>query len=212
MTGLEAYKLFTALNNHFTQNRYDYFKYNGQINIKSETFEKHRNRGRYESLAHKLTNLTSSKEERENFIVANLIEAKGRAWIGTLAMGDADDIYLRWQGRVQALAYNISNEIKLLLENQTSFNDLFKCVEHEHPEILKAYLRGDISLESFVVLDICLDFIPRMSEKLGDDRNWMLAKMKTIKYRPFVKRLNIDVAGLSKTIQQAVREMMGVTN
>jgi hypothetical protein len=200
MTGLEAYKLFTSLNNHFSQMSYDYFKYGGNVTIKPETFENHKNRFRYEALAKKLTGKT--KEDQENFVVANLIEIKGKAWIGSLA-GDADEIYLRWRGRVESLQYNLTNEIKLLLEDH-SFNELFKCGEHDHPEILKAYMRGDVSLETFVALDMCVNFVPKMSENLGDDRNWLLVKNKAFKYKPFIQRLGIDTTKLSKIIMEVI--------
>ena len=200
MTGLEAYKLFTSLNNHFSQMSYDYFKYGGNVTIKPETFENHKNRFRYEALAKKLTGKT--KEDQENFVVANLIEIKGKAWIGSLA-GDADEIYLRWRGRVESLQYNLTNEIKLLLEDHT-FNELFKCGEHDHPEILKAYMRGDVSLETFVALDMCVNFVPKMSENLGDDSNWLLVKNKAFKYKPFIQRLGIDTTKLSKIIMEVI--------
>jgi hypothetical protein len=204
MTGFEAYKLFMALNNHFFSASYDYFSYGGKVNVKAETYDAKRSdeKNRYDRLARKF----QTKEELENFIVANLLVAKKRAWIGALG-GDANDIYIRWQGRVQALTYNITNEIRHLLEDRESFNSLFACDEHEHPEILKAHMRGDVSLESFVVLDICLNFVPTMSKKLGDDRNWLLVKNKSRKYRPFLERLNIDVGSLSAAIQQVVKEM-----
>jgi hypothetical protein len=207
MTGLEAYKLFTSLNNHFSQMSYDYFKYGGNVTIKPETFENHKNRFRYEALAKKLTGKT--KEDQENFVVANLIEIKGKAWIGSLA-GDADEIYLRWRGRVESLQYNLTNEIKLLLEDHT-FNELFKCGEHDHPEILKALIRGDVSLETFVILDLCIGFIKKLDDILCDDRIWMPVKNKAVKYRPFIERLNINVGNLSRAIQLAAKEM-GVTH
>ena len=201
MTSFEVYKLFLSLNNHFFQNNYDYFKYKGAVPVKPETFNNKRQdeKYRYERLIHKF----STKEELENFIIANLLEAKKRVWVGALFGGDADDIYLRWQGRVQALEYNVVNEVRSLVENQ-KFNDLFKCIEHEHPEILKALMRGDLSLESFVILDMCINFIPKMSENLGDDRNWMIVKNKALKYRPFLERLNINAGSMSKAIQRAI--------
>jgi hypothetical protein len=209
MTGFEAYKLFMALNNHFFSNGYNYFTYNGAVNVKPETYDAKRSdeRNRYDRLARKYPD----KEELENFIVANLLEQKKRAWIGVLG-GEAPEIYIRWRGRVESLQYNLINELKLLLEDNTSFTDLFyKCSEHEHPEILKAHMRGDMSLETFVVLDICLDFIPKIDKKLGDDRSWMLVRNKSIKYRPFIERLNINVGSMSKAIQLALNEM-GVTH
>ncbi len=209
MTGFDVCKMFQALNNHFFQNNYDYFKYKGTVPLKQETYDAKRQdeKHRYDRLAKKF----STKEDLENFIVANLIESKKRTWVGNLFGGDADDVYLRWQGRTQAIQYNLTNEIQKVLEDQESFNSLFKCNEHEHPEILKAHMRGDLSLETFVVLDVCLDFVPKLNEKLGDDRSWMVVKNKSIKYRPFIERLNINVGSLSKAIQLAAKEM-GVTH
>jgi T4 gene Gp59 loader of gp41 DNA helicase C-term len=204
MTGFECNKLFIALNNHFFQNKYDYFEYHGAVNVKPETYDAKRSdeKHRYDRLARKFPD----KEDLENFIVANLLESSKRAWIGTLFGGEADDRYTRWQSRTQAIQYNLVNEISGLLDNH-SFNDLFKCDANSHPAILKAHLRGDVSLESFVVLDICLNFIPKIDEKLGDDRSWMGVRNKALKYRPFLERLNIDVGKLSKAIQQAVKEL-----
>ena len=209
MTGFDACRMFQALNNHFFQNNYDYFKYKGTVPLKQETYDAKRQdeRHRYDRLAKKFP----TKEDLENFIVSNLIESKKRTWVGNLFGGDADDVYLRWQGRTQALQYNLTNEIQRLLEDQDSFNNVFKCNEHEHPEILKAHMRGDLSLETFVVLDICLNFVPNLNKKLGDDRSWMIVRNKSIKYRPFIERLNINVGSLSKAIQLAAKEM-GVTH
>ena len=209
MTGFDTCRMFQALNNHFFQNNYDYFKYKGTVPLKQETYDAKRQdeRHRYDRLAKKFP----TKEDLENFIVSNLIESKKRTWVGNLFGGDADDVYLRWQGRTQALQYNLTNEIQRLLEDQDSFNNVFKCNEHEHPEILKAHMRGDLSLETFVVLDICLNFVPNLNKKLGDDRNWMIVRNKSIKYRPFIERLNINVGSLSKAIQLAAKEM-GVTH
>ena len=209
MTGYDACRLFLALNNHFFQGSYDYFKYQGTVPLKQATYDAKRQdeKYRYERLGKKF----QTKEELENFLMSNMIEAKKRMWVGSLTGGDADDIYLRWQGRTEAIRYNLTEEIKTLVEDQESFNSLFVCTAHDHPEILKAHMRGNFSLESFVILDICLNFIPKIDEKLGDDRSWMLIKNKSLKYRPFLERLNINVGGLSKAIQQAVQEM-GVTH
>ena len=36
MTGYEAYELFQALKRHFTQEKFDFFKYRGHINTSKE--------------------------------------------------------------------------------------------------------------------------------------------------------------------------------
>ena len=39
MSPFEAYKLYTAIKNHFTTESYDYFKYNGKVRASEHTFE-----------------------------------------------------------------------------------------------------------------------------------------------------------------------------
>jgi hypothetical protein len=211
MTGFDACKMFQALKFHFFKPTFDYFRYKGSVSMKVETYEAKRSdeRNRYERLIKKFP----AQEDLENYIVANLIERadKPNWWIGNLAGEESQDCYVRWQGRTQAIRYNLIHEVQRLLENCDSFNALFKCDENTHPEILKAHIRGDVSLETFVVLDICLNFIPKIDQKLGDDRNWMNVRNKAIKYKPFLERLNIDVGSMSRAIQCAVTEM-GVSN
>ena len=208
MNSFETYKLFLALNNHFFQVNYDYFKYSGGVPVKAETFEKKRQdeKYRYERLGKKY----QEKEDLENFFVANLLEAKKRMWVGALFGGDADEIYVKWQGRTQSYQYSVLSELKKMIHDHDGFNCLFKNEEGQHPEILKSYMRGDLSLESFVILDMCLGFIPNLDTRLGDDRNWMLVKNKALKYRPFLERLNINISKLRKEILTAVKES-GVT-
>lgn len=205
MNGFDTYKLFLALNNHFFQGSYDYFKYAGNVTIKSETYndKKSFEKYRYETLGRKF----KDKEDAENFIVANLLEAKKRTWIGSMAGPQPEDVYLKWQARVQSLQYNLTNQLSKLLENNFKFNSLFKCEESQHPEILKAYMREELSLESFVILDMCLGFIERLDKKIGEDRNWMLVKRKSEKYKPFLERLNIDVQNIKKVICKVVQDM-----
>lgn len=210
MNGYEVYKLFTALNNHFNTDRYDYFKYQGNINIKVETFENHRNRNRYESLAKKISRVTNTREEAENFIVANLMEVKSKPWIGSLGE-DSYEIYNHWRGRVESFQYNLTNEIAPLLDDNT-FNKLFECDEHNHPEILKALLRGSLSWESFIVLDMCINFIPKIDQKLQNDNTWIKTKFKVIRYKPFLERLNIDVAKLCTALQYTIQQAKEFTD
>jgi hypothetical protein len=204
MTGIDVCKLYTAMNNHFFSKNYNYFAYHGTVQLKQETYDKKRQdeQYRYERLGKKFR----TKEELENFILANLINVKRRLWVGMLFGGDADEVYLRWQGRIQAPQYNLTSELKRVLDGKDSFNGLFQCEAGKHPDILRGLMRGDMSLESFVFLEICIGFIANLDPKLGDDRNWMIVRDKTLKYRPFLERLNIPVSSLRKAISTAIKE------
>lgn len=209
MTGFDVCKLFQALNNHFFQPNYDFFKYHGGVPLKFDTYDAKRQdeKHRYDRLGKKY----HTTEDLENFMVANLLESKKRLWVGTLFGGEADNVYVRWQGRTQAIQYNLTSEVRRLVDRLNSFNSIFKVGDNEHPEILKAYLRGDISLESFVLLDLCIPFIDNIDLKLNDDRNWSIVKHKAVKYRPFLERLNSNIPALRKAVLESIKGM-GVTS
>jgi hypothetical protein len=209
MTGYDVCRMFMALNNHFFQPNYDYFKYKGGVPLKYDTYEAKRSdeKHRYDRLAKKFQNV----EDLENFFVSNLLESKKRLWVGSLFGGEPDNVYTRWEGRTQSIQYNLTSEVKRIVDRLESFNALFKVGENEHPEILKAHLRGDISLESFVILDLCVGFIDNIDAKLKDDRNWTIVKHKAIKYKPFLERLNINIPALRKAVLESIRGL-GVTN
>ena len=202
--------MFTALNNHFFEQNYDYFRYGGKVPIKADSYNKKRQdeRHRYDRLAKKF----HTKEELENFIVANLITSKKRLWVGLLFGGGADETYVEWKGRVQSLTYRTISELKLLLQDGTPLRQLFVCNEHQHPEILKALMRKTLSLETFVILDMCINFIPGIDSKLKDDRSWLPERRKAQAYKPFLQRLNIDVKALRKAIRTVVETCGGTGN
>ena len=69
-----------------------------------------------------------------------------------------------------------------------------------HPEILKAYLRENISIETLVILDKILGFKKDFDSKLQDPV-WESVSMRMKKYSPF---LNIDVFRYKKILKEVV--------
>jgi len=197
MTGFEAYKLFQSLNNHFFS-EYDYIKYSGGLSIKPETYEKksQSEKYRYERLGRKF----GSKEDLENFIVSNLVVTKKRLWIGALAGNEPEENHRQWQQRIESLQYTFASEMKAVIDKMGSFNAIFKAEEGQHPELLKSLIRSEISMETFLLLDMCVSFISRFSEKLKEDRNWLNIRFKALKYKPFLERLEINTEKLKDTL------------
>lgn len=206
MTGYEAYKLFSALSRHF-EGKYDYFKYGTNISLNPETYEKKPSNivNRSEHLARK----HPYPDELEEFILATMVTPMSkRPWIGDMLGNEAQERYVAWQGRTQSLNYNFVGEMKSLLRRTDSLEALFSVRPNEHPEILLALLRKDISLESFVLLDMATDFITRLDRKsaLSEDRIWRESKLKVQKYRPFLER-RITVKELRAALLQAIRDL-----
>ena len=69
-----------------------------------------------------------------------------------------------------------------------------------HPQILKEYLRENISIETMVILDKILAFRQEFDEKLQDPV-WQTVSMRMKKYSPF---LNIDVFRYKKVLKEVV--------
>ena len=53
MTGYEVYKMYLALKQHFTNDKYDYRKYRGRVNASEKAFEERRDRYFFKKLATK---------------------------------------------------------------------------------------------------------------------------------------------------------------
>ena len=119
--------------------------------------------------------------------MANMVDAKKKVWVGELFGGPADEQYSQSACRIAA-QYNAASQIKKLVEAVGGFNELFLTKEKsQHPEILKAHLRGDVSIETFVLLDMCVNFFPKLDKDLEDDRMWFMLRNKSSKYRPLPK-------------------------
>ena len=100
--------------------------------------------------------------------------------------------------RQQSISYLFKEESSKLLE-ENELDTLFEC-KSGHPIILKRFLGGDISLETFVIYDIIFSFSEKFDEKLLDPV-WETVSMKIRKYKPF---LNINVFNFKKILREIV--------
>lgn len=193
MTGYEVCKVFTALTNHF-YGTYDYFRYGGEVRISIDTYEKKSSdkKNRYDYVGSKF----KYKDELEPYILATIIASTSKPWIGDIVAGEARQTFIEWEGRMESINYNFRTQMKSLIRKADTFNGLFKVVDGQHPEILLALLRKDIHLETFVVLDILIDFIGNINKKLADDVVWKGVYQKATKYRPFIEARGIDKKAL----------------
>ena len=83
-------------------------------------------------------------------------------------------------------------------------NNLDKILECKkgHPIILKRFLGGDISLETFVIFDIIFAFSERFDKKLKDPV-WETVSLKIKMYKPF---LNINLLQFKKILREIINE------
>ena len=131
-----------------------------------------------------------------NFVTAN---NPSSLWIGEI-INSGERTYADWTRRQQSISYLFKEECSKLLE-EYKLDELFECGKG-HPIILKRFLGGDISLETFVIYDIIFSFSEKFDEKLLDPV-WETVSMKIRKYKPF---LNINVFNFKKILREIVNE------
>jgi len=195
VTPIETYKTYISLKNHFTRLDYDYLKYNGKVKAGEKSFYSRKDRFWFEKLSRQ-------KKDKEivDFFVANFSSAEDpqSLWIGEI-IKSGNDTYMNWMKKIQALSYHFKSDIENVFSSQ-DFNKMFLITGSKHPLILKEFLKSNISLETFVILDKILGFKKDFDKKLNDPI-WNSVSMKIQKYSPL---LNIDVFKYKKILKDLV--------
>lgn len=195
MMPLDAYKCYLSMKNHFTNNKYDYHKYCGKSRATVQSFYKRKDRFWFEKLAR-----NKSDKEVEEFFIANFITCTdpGKLWIGEM-MREGSGRYTNWKKRTQSLSYIFKEEIESTFSGN-NFDSMFAMNGSSHPQILKEYLRENISIETMVILNKILGYTRQWDKNLKDPV-WETVSMRINKYSPF---LNIDVFRFKKILKQII--------
>lgn len=196
MTPFDTFRLYISLKSHFTNPKYDFFKYGGKSKVKEETFKKRRDVYWFQKTSRKYKD-----EEIQDFFVSNFIatDTPNKLWIGELInSGEAN--YKDWMRRQQSLTYLFKQESEELF-SKYSMKELFDCSK-SHPVFLKKHLSGQVSLETMVIYDKIFDYTKNFDRRLIDPV-WELMSLKIKKYSPF---LNTNIFELKKLLRVIVNE------
>jgi len=180
MTGYEAFGLYQALKLHFTQESYDFFKYNGKSNVSVTAFENRRDKYHFYKLSRKYSN----KEELTDFIVANMLVSE-KSWVGDLLSEDADVRYRTRKKTLQSLSYVFENDCRTIFEGLDDPNSVIKT-DGDYPVLLTKALRGEVSIETLCILNSILNFFPMWNKKITDTIRWPDYRRKCEKYASFL--------------------------
>jgi hypothetical protein len=185
MEAIDAYKVYVALKNHFTQSSYDYFKYNKKTSVTFDSFQKRRDKIFFARLGKRKDSYL------EEFLVANFLRDP-KVWIGELLSEDAENVYKEWKKKQESISYLFKTEIDFLSEYDTKEKlDEFFAVPKDgsHPRIFVMLLRKEISTETYLILDSILQF-SRKYDRIYDDPLYKEVSNQCKKYLPF---LNLDI-------------------
>ena len=196
MSPFETYQTYLSIKSHFTNSKYDFFKYGGKSRATVTSFNKRKDKYWFEKSSRKY-----SDKEVVNFLVSNFVSADNpqNLWIGEI-INSGERTYTDWMRRQQSLTYLFKEQSEELF-SQTKLEDVFDCSKG-HPILLKRFLSGKLSPETFVIYDKIFGFSKTFDKKLLDPV-WETVGLKIRKYNPF---LNIDVFQFKKILREIIDE------
>ena len=196
MTPFETYQSYLSMKSHFTNPKYDFFKYGGKSRATMSSFNKRKDKYWFEKTSRKY-----SDEEVLNFLLANFVTTDNpqNLWIGEI-INSGERNYTEWRRRKQSLTYLFKEQVeKLIYEN--NLEEVFDCSKG-HPPLLKKYLGGEISLETLTILEKVFSFAKNFDNKLKDPV-WETVSLKIKKYIPFI---NINVFHYKNVLREIINE------
>lgn len=196
VTPFETYQHYLSLKNHFTNPKYDFFRYGAKTRATVTSFNKRKDKYWFEKTSRKY-----SDREVVQFLVSNFISSDNpqNLWIGEI-INSGERNYAEWMKRQQSLSYLFKEQMNTLL-SENELENVFNCSKG-HPVILKKYLAGEVSIENVVICEKIFSFREKFDKKL-DDPVWETVSLKIQKYLPF---LNIDVFHYKKILRKIVDE------
>ncbi len=196
MTPFETYRTYLSMKSHFTNPKFDFFKYGGKSRATMTSFNKRKDKYWFEKTSRKY-----SDQEVVDFLLSNFINASNpqNLWIGEI-INSGERTYSEWMKRQQSLTYLFTEQSSELL-SEKNLDEVFNCSKG-HPIVLKKYLGGDISLETLAILEKVFSFQKRFDKKLTDPV-WETVSLKLKKYLPFI---NINVFHFKNILRGIVNE------
>src|SRR6056300_756163 len=173
----ESYKLYNALKLHF-ETDYDAVKYNFKSNVSSQSFFKRRDKYFFAKIA------KHYEKDLKGYYIANF--KHGVSYVGEMVNEVGEKNYIEHKKTLESLTRVFQNDINKLSEQKMEFDNLFKSQDAQHPLIIQLWMQEEITLETVVILNSLIGFIPRESKKISDTLIWPDIKRKIEKYTPFV--------------------------
>lgn len=173
----ESYKLYNALKLHF-ETDYDAVKYNFKSNVSSQSFFKRRDKYFFAKIAKQY------EKDLKGYYIANF--KHGVSYVGEMVNEVGEKNYIEHKKTLESLTRVFQNDINKLSEQKMEFDNLFKSQDGQHPLIVQLWMQEEITLETVVILNSLIGFIPRESKKISDTLIWPDIKRKIEKYTPFV--------------------------
>lgn len=171
--GFIAYRDYLAIKRHFTSS-YDYFKYNGKVNVSHESFQTRRDTYQFQRLA--------KKRDYKNLILSNIVQTP-KLWVGALLEEQANEVYLSWKKRTDSITRHVQDSLSKLDDD---FQTNFVSNRGQYPLLIELYLQKELSLETITILTKLTNSSSYWSKTVVDKVVFPDIVTKIDKYHPFL--------------------------
>lgn len=203
ITGFHCYRIYTALKAHFHTDTYDYIKYNGQVRLTEESYQKNKARKYFEGISRKHTH----QKRVESFFISNFVEhPHWRLSKYIEDPGASEDTYIRWLGRQGRLTYIFENDLQKIVDDcfKKKYSSIvcgFEISEGEtYPAVLKLFLHSDISPETIAALNDVLNLFPKWRKLIHEQIVFPEVDLRIRKYIPFMEFDRLKFKNLCRKI------------
>ena len=173
--------MYLGIRLHFSSPKYNFEKYNGEVNCSHSSFLKRNDRYFFHKLSKRY-----NRSELQDFLVANFAveDSVNPKWL----TGDvAENNYKEWTKIQQSISRVFDQDLKTCIEYHKPFGGLFKCETKTHPPIVKLLLQKKISIVSAIILDSYLNWIEFTNHEVDEDWVWPKLQSTLHNCQPFIK-------------------------
>jgi hypothetical protein len=190
-----------AIKLHFEKDSYDAVKYNFKTSATPKSFYTRKDKYHFAKVAKKFIDT----KELVDYYVSNFV--RGSKWVGDM-LETGDENYTQWKRYTESMRYRFTTDIEKLSNycdtNGLQFDDLFRISSNTsdggretHPPIIKMLLQEEIHLETVVILEKMLGFVPRLNKSITETLVWPELSSKIVKYKTF---LSVDLHEFKKIV------------
>ena len=79
-----------------------------------------------------------------------------------------------------------NNDIDKLLDEH-EFDEVFEVKDGQHPILLKMCIAKYLMIETFIILNALVNFVPRWNKQISEKIIWPEFRKKVQKYSPFLE-------------------------
>ena len=196
MHGVEVYRMYLAMKQHFSNRDFEYFSCGGRVRCGEEKYLQSRGYWFCETIGRK-----HSEKEVEEILLSVFLNKGKKTWVKDIQR-EGEGLWKEHQRRLQSLSYTFESEFEPIVEKYKDINNILHPTERGHPPLLIEHIKGRVSLETMCILQVVFGY-RKYWDKVLSDILWEEKSFQLSKYLPFLSINRQKYCNLiSKTIQE----------